>query len=90
MSEHINLRGVVSKPWIGSSELFRWMGYVLIAMGLFGSLGGLLPMVDGPFIRSLLPINWGLAAVVGGVLLALAHVLALINEIFDANHAIID
>ena len=90
MSEHINLRGVVSKPWIGSSGAFRWLGYALIAAGLLGSLGGLLPMVNGPLIKSLLPINSGLAAVIGVVLLALANVLALINEIFDANHTIID
>ena len=66
------------------------MGYALIAAGLLGSLGALLPMVDGLFITSLLPINSGLAAVVGVVLLALANFLALINEIFDANHTIID
>ena len=90
MSEHINLRGVVSKPWIGSSGVFRWLGYALIALGLLGSLGELLPMVNGPLTASLLPINSGLAAVVGVVLLALANVLALINEIFDANHTIID
>ena len=90
MSEQINLRGVVSKPWIGSSGVFRWLGYALIASGLLGSLGGLLPMVNDPLITSLLPINWGLAAVIGVVLLALANVLALINEIFDANHTIID
>ena len=90
MSEHINLRGVVSKPWIGSSGVFRWLGYALIALGLLGSLGGLLPMVNDPLITSFLPINWGLAAVIGVVLLALANVLALINEIFDANHTIID
>ena len=90
MSEHINLRGVVSKPWIGSSVIFRWLGYALIALGLLSSLGGLLPMVNGPLITSLSPINSGLAAVVGVVLLALANVLALINEIFDANHTIID
>ena len=36
MSEHINLRGVVSKPWIGSSGVFRWLGYALIALGLVG------------------------------------------------------
>jgi len=90
MSEHINLRGVVSKPWIGSSGIFRWLGYARIAMGLLGSIGGLLPMVNGLFITSLLPIKSGLAAVTGVVLLALANVLALINEIFDANHTIID
>ena len=90
MSEQINLRGVVSKPCIGSSEAVRWLGYALIALGLLGSLGGLLPMVNGPLITSLLPINSGLAAVIGAVLLALANVLALINEIFDANHTIID
>lgn len=90
MSEHINLRGVVSKPWIGSSGVFRWLGYALIAAGLLGSLGGLLPMVNGPLIKSLLPINSGFAAVIGVMLLALANVLALINEIFDANHTIID
>ena len=90
MSEHINLRGVVSKPWIGSSGVFRWLGYALIALGLLGSLGGLLPMVDDPLITSFLPINSGLAAVIGVVLLTLANVLALINEIFDANHTIID
>ncbi|EHQ58312.1 hypothetical protein OMB55_00020590 [gamma proteobacterium HIMB55] len=90
MSEHINLRGVVSKPWIGSSGIFRWFGYALIALGLLGSLGSLFPMDNGPFITSLLPINSGLAAVIGVVLLALANVLALINEIFDANHTIID
>ena len=47
-------------------------------------------MVNGPLITSLLPINSGFAAVIGVVLLALANVLALINEIFDANHTIID
>ena len=51
MSEHINLRGVVSKPWIGSSGVFRWLGYALIALGLLGSLGGLLPMVNDPLIK---------------------------------------
>ena len=90
MSEHINLRGVVSKPWIGSSGVFRWLGYALIAVGLLGSLGWLLRMVNDPLITTLSPINSGLAAVVGVVLLALANVLALINEIFDANHTIID
>ena len=90
MSEYINLRGVVSKPWIGSSGIFRWVGCALIAMGLLGSFGGLLPMVNSLFITSLLPIKSGLAAVTGVVLLALANVLALINEIFDANHTIID
>ena len=90
MSEHINLRGVVSKPWIGSSRIFRWLGYALIAAGLFGSAGGLLPMVDSLFIPSLLSTNSALAALIGVVLLALASALALINEIFDANHTIID
>ena len=47
-------------------------------------------MGDGPLITNLFPINSGLAAVIGVVLLALANVLALINEIFDANHTIID
>ena len=90
MSEHINLRGVVSKPWIGSSGVFRWLGYALIAVGLLGSLGGLLRMVNDPLITTLSPTNSGLTAVVGVVLLALANVLALISEIFDANHTIID
>ncbi|REJ69980.1 MAG: hypothetical protein DWQ28_03990 [Proteobacteria bacterium] len=90
MSEHINLRGVVSKPWIGSSGVFRWLGYALIAVGLFGSTGGLLPMTDLPMALNLMPLNSGLSMVTGVVLLALANVLALINEIFDANHTIID
>lgn len=90
MSEYINLRGVVSKPWIGSSGIFRWLGYALITLGMLGSAGALLPMDNGPFITSLLPINSGLAVVMGVVLLALANILALINEIFDANHTIID
>ena len=90
MSEHINLRGVVSKPWIGSSGIFRWLGYALIALGLFGSTGGLLPMTDTGTVLNLMSLNSGLSVVTGLVLLALANVLALINEIFDANHTIID
>ena len=90
MSEHINLRGVVSKPWIGSSGVFRWLGYALIAVGLFGSTRGLLPMTDLPMALNLMSLNSGLSMVTGVVLLALANVLALINEIFDANHTIID
>ena len=90
MSEHINLRGVVSKPWIGSSGVFRWLGYALIAVGLFGYTGGLLPMTDLPMALNLMSLNSGLSMVTGVVLLALANVLALINEIFDANHTIID
>lgn len=90
MSEHINLRGVVSKPWIGSSGIFRWLGYALIALGLFGLISGLLPRTDMPVALNLMSLNSGLSVVIGVVLLALANVLALINEIFDANHTIID
>lgn len=90
MSEHINLRGVVSKPWIGSSGIFRWLGYALIAVGLFGSTVGLLPMIDMPMALNLNSSNSGLTVVTGVALLALANVLALINEIFDANHTIVD
>lgn len=90
MSEHINLRGVVSKPWIDSSRVFRWVGYAMIAVGLFGSTGGLLPMTDLPMALNLMSLNSGLSMVTGVVLLVLANVLALINEIFDANHTIID
>ena len=90
MSEHINLRGVVSKPWIGSSGVFRWLGYLLLTVGLLGSSGGLLPMTDMPFALNLWSLNSGITVVTGAVLLVLANVLALINEIFDANHTIID
>lgn len=90
MSEHINLRGVVSKPWLGSSGIFRWLGYALIVVGLFGSTGGLLPMTDLPMTLNLMSFSSGLSVVTGVVLLALANILALINEIFDANHTIID
>lgn len=90
MSEHINLRGVVSKPWIGSSGVFRWLGYALISVGLFGSIGGLLLMTDMPIALNLMSLNSGLSVVTGVALLAFANVLALINEIFDANHTIID
>ena len=90
MSDYINLRGVVSKPWIGSSGIFRWLGYALIAVGLFGSTGEFLPTTDMPIVFILMSLNSGLSVVTGVVLLALANVLALINEIFDANHTIID
>ena len=90
MSEHINLRGVVSKPWIGSSGILRWLGYALIAVGLFGSTDGLLPMTDLPMALNLMSLNSVLSMVTGAALLALANLLALINEIFDANHTIID
>lgn len=90
MSEHINLRGVVSKPWIGSSGILRWLGYALIAVGLLGSTDGLLPTTDMPMALNLMSLNSVLSMVTGVALLALANLLALINEIFDANHTIID
>lgn len=89
MSEQINLQGVVSKPWVGSSALLRWLGYALIAAGFLSSIGGLLPIIDASFI--IWPtLNSGLVVVFGSLLVALANVTALMNEIFHANHTIID
>ena len=90
MSEHINLQGVVSKSWTGSSAIIRGLGYALIALGLLGSIDGLLSMVDVSVVTILAPSNSGLALGGGVMLLALAAVTALINEIFDANHTIVD
>lgn len=90
MSEQINLQGVVSKPRIGASWVFRWLGYALITIGALGSTGRLLPMIDVSFIDGLLSLNGGPALIVGVILLALANVTALFSEIFDANHTIID
>lgn len=90
MNDYINLQGVVSKPWIGSSGIFRWLGYALIALGLLDVMGGLPILFDALDASNLLPSKSGLALVIGAVLLALANVTALINEIFDANHTIID
>lgn len=90
MSEHINLQGVVSKSWMGSSAIIRGLGYALIVLGLLSSIGGLLPMVDISVVTQLAPFNSGLALGVGVMLLALAAVTAVMNEIFDANHTIVD
>ena len=90
MNEYINLQGVVSKPWIGSSGVFRWLGYALIALGLLDFMGGLPILLDASAASNLLPLSSGLALFFGVVLIALANVTALINEIFDANHTIID
>ena len=69
--------------------IFRWLGYALIAVGLFGSTGEFLPTTDMPIVK-LDVLKLRISVVTGVVLLALANVLALINEIFDANHTIID
>lgn len=89
MSEQINLQGVVSKPWVGSSSIFRWLGYALIAAGFLNSTGGFLPIVDALSIIWP-PLNAGLVVVFGALLIALANVTALMNEIFHANHTIVD
>lgn len=89
MSEHINLQGVVSTPWVGSSALLRWFGYFLITAGFASAMGGFLPII-GPLAMVVLPVSSGLAVVVGALLIALANVTALINEIFHANHTIVD
>lgn len=89
MSEQINLQGVVSKPWVGSSALFRWLGYALVAVGVSSAMVGFLPIM-GALAMVLLPANAVFAVVVGALLIALANVTALINEIFHANHTIID
>lgn len=90
MSEQINLQGVVSKPWVGSSALFRWLGYALVAVGVSSAMViSFLPII-GALAMVLLPANAVFAVVVGALLIALANVTALINEIFHANHTIID
>lgn len=89
MSEQINLQGVVSKPWVGSSALFRWLGYALVAVGVSSAMVSFLPIM-GALAMVLLPANALFAVVVGALLIALANVTALINEIFHANHTIID
>lgn len=90
MSEYINLRGVVLKPWVGSSVLLKWLGLGLMVAGTLGFLSDFASLLESSQMSTLLGVNAEMLVVTGLLLVGVAYVIALVNEIFDANHTIVD
>lgn len=90
MSEYINLRGVVLKPWIGSSALFKWLGLGLMVAGGLGFLSDFVSLLEASQMSTTLGVNAAMLFFTGLLLVGIAYITALVNEIFDANHTIVD
>ncbi|MAJ52921.1 MAG: hypothetical protein CBC39_02805 [Cellvibrionales bacterium TMED79] len=90
MSEYINLRGVVLKPWVGSSVLLKWLGLGLMVAGTLGFLSDFASLLESSQMSTLLGVNAEMLVATGLLLVGVAYVIALVNEIFDANHTIVD
>lgn len=90
MSEYINLRGVVLKPWIGSSALLKWLGLGLMVAGTLGFLSDFVSLLEASEMSTMLGVNAATLVFTGLLLVGIAYVIALVNEIFDANHTIVD
>ena len=90
MSEYINLRGVVLKPWIGSSALFKWLGLGLMVAGGLGFLSDFVSLLEASQVSTALGVNAAMLFFAGLLLVGIAYITALVNEIFDANRTIVD
>ena len=90
MSEYINLRGVVLKPWIGSSALLKWLGLGLMVAGTLGFLSDFASLLELSQMTTPLRVNAEILVFTGLLLVGVGYIIALVNEIFDANHTIVD
>ena len=90
MSEHINLRGVVLKPWIGSSALLKWLGLGLMVLGTLGFLSDFASLLESSQMSTPLRVNAEMLVFTGLLLVGVGYIIALVNEILDANHTIVD
>ena len=92
MSDDINLKGTVLKPDTGVQDFVKWVGYVLVVVGV--TWGFAVPVlfigISAPFAYVL--GSTGLLAFVasGSLFLALSKIIELLREIRDANHTIVD
>ena len=92
MSDDINLKGTVLKPDTGVQDFVKWVGYILIVVGV--TWGFAVPV---SFIGNSAPFAYvlgstGLLTFVasGSLFLALSKIIELLREIRDANHTIVD
>ena len=78
------------KPWVGSSALLKWLGLGLMVAGTLGFLSDFASLLESSQMSTLLGVNAEMLVVTGLLLVGVAYVIALVNEIFDANHTIVD
>jgi hypothetical protein len=92
MSDDINLKGTVLKPDTGVQDVVKWVGYALVVVGVIWGVA--MPVLfagnQTPFAYVL--GSTGVLTVVasGSLFLALSKIIALLREIRDANHTIVD
>ncbi len=92
MSDDINLKGRVLRPDPGVQDFVRWVGYVLVVVGV--TWGIAMPVLfignSGPFVFVLDSTGLLTFLASGSLFLALSKIIEFLREISDANHTIVD
>ena len=92
MSDDINLDGIVLKRDTGVQDLVKWVGYLLILVGIVS--GFAMPCVLANHAAELVAVLGFIGTLTfvasGALFLALAKIIELLREIRDANHTIVD
>ena len=92
MSDDINLKGTVLRPDTGVQDFVRWVGFVLVVVGVTWGLAVPVLFIDNPASFTYVLGSTGVLtfAASGSLFLALAKVIELLREISGANHTIVD
>ena len=92
MSDDINLKGTVLKPDTGVQDFVKWVGYILIVVGVTWGFAVPVLFIGKSALFVYVLGGTGLLTFVasGSLFLALSKIIELLWEIRDANHTIVD